>query len=168
MAHVHGNTSSSSKSARPTAHAEGGGEAERTAYAPPAGTERGHVAPSLRGGADRDNTCAQDTGSSRIVIQPTPGNVVGWHLPRRGPYNPPEPGAAIVPGRATVSPPGENPASHRITIISRSITVSTPYIGWLLLPNTRCQKKHAVCCSSASVRLWRPTEDTFYGYSTQS
>ena len=48
-----------------------------------------------------------------------------------------------------------------MTIISRSITVSTPYIGWLLLPNTPLVKKTRCLLLVGFGRLWRPTEDTF-------
>ena len=63
---------------------QSGTEAERTAYAPPRGRDRGHVAGLLRAGAASGHTFTQGTGSSRIVIQPTLGEPAGCDLPRRG------------------------------------------------------------------------------------
>lgn len=118
----------------------GGTEAERTAYAPSRGRDQGHIAEALRAIADRDNMRTRGTGSSRMVIQPTPGGLDRWHGSKRGPKFV-RTGIGNSSRRTARRPPGKSSASHRMTIISRSIIVVTPRLGWFLLPNTPLVKK---------------------------
>ena len=75
--------------------------------------------------------------------------------------NPPEPGSAENSLRAIASPPGKSPASHRMMIINRSIIVSTPHIGWFLLPNTPLVKKTRCLLFVGFGRLFGPPKTLY-------
>jgi len=102
---------------------QNGAEAERTAYTPPQRGVVHRVIGPRHADEEPDNTRTQERESSRTVIQPMSRNApIARSLPRRKPQ------AARTGGkkhsdRATVSPPGRKPASHRTTIINRSIIV---------------------------------------------
>ena len=72
-------------------------------------------------------------------------------LPRRKPQTA-RTGGKDRSDRATPSPPERKPASHRTTIVNRSIIALWALdIRWFLLPNTHDRKKRSFCCSSTPV-----------------
>ena len=116
---------------------QSGTEAERTAYAPLQGADRGRAINRPRMRAGHDNTYARGTGSSRIDIPQTPGELAGQH-PSRHKLKPAGTGIGENPPRAITSLPGKKPASHRTMTINRFIIVSIPCIGWFFL---RCTER---------------------------
>lgn len=125
------------------------GSRENSRYPYPRGRDHGYVDGRPRAGEGPDNTCTQGTESSRIVIQPMPGELTGEYPPRRGSETA-QTGTGENSRRTTASSPKPNLTNHRMMIINKSIIVLAPYIGWLLLPNTTLAKKRSIYCSSTS------------------
>jgi hypothetical protein len=114
-------------------------------------------------GEERDNTRTQERESSRTVIQPMSRSAsMAQSMPRRNPQTARTGGKERF-DRAVVSTPERKPASHRTTIINRSIIVGWALdIRWFLLPNTLRSEEAFILLFVDSGCRQRPTEDTLF------
>jgi hypothetical protein len=109
---------------------------ENSPYTPP---QRGVIHRAVepgRKGEESDNTRTNETESSRTVIQPMSGNAPMARLPSRRKPQTARAGGRKLSEATAIAPPNRKPASHRTTIINRSIIVGRALdIRGFLLPN---------------------------------